>query len=107
VYTGEFKQTKAHGFGTREYGNGATYVGSYDQDRRVGRGVFTWPSGHQFAGEWQVGRRNGRLICPDGREFEQVWKEDKMQVDALHAPNETEVTAPELKIGDGLKWLHK
>jgi hypothetical protein len=21
-----------------------------------------------------VGRRKGRLICPDGREFEQVWK---------------------------------
>lgn len=107
AYTGEFQHTKAHGFGRREYGNGATYVGSYERDRRVGQGVFTWPCGHQFAGEWNVGRRKGRLICPDGREFEQVWAEAKMQVDALHAPNETEVTAPELKIGDGLKWLSK
>ncbi|ELR25374.1 uncharacterized protein ACA1_292130 [Acanthamoeba castellanii str. Neff] len=27
---------QAHGFGRREYGNGATYVGSYEKDRRVG-----------------------------------------------------------------------
>jgi hypothetical protein len=166
---------QAHGFGRREYGNGATYVGSYEKDRRVGRGVFTWPCGHQFAGEWKVTALSplprargggswrwrrvvvwralngaGVMSLPTGGAEERAphlpgWPgvragldgyartcsprraallpaaaaaqsfprlrllpaEEKMQVDALHAPNETEVTAPELKIGDGLKWLHK
>jgi hypothetical protein len=93
VYEGDFKQTKAHGHGCRRYGSGATYEGLYDGDRRVGHGVYTWPCGHQFVGEWQVGRRKGRLICPDGREFEQVWKEEKMQESALHAPDQVLVVS--------------
>lgn len=93
-YKGTFLHSKAHGFGCRQYGSGATYEGTYDKDRRVGTGTYTWPCGHRFVGEWQVGRRKGRLICPDGRQFEQVWKEDKMQVDELHAPGEVQVVAP-------------
>jgi hypothetical protein len=43
MYEGEWYLDKAHGKGTYEHMDGATYTGEWKDDRQHGSGIEKWP----------------------------------------------------------------
>jgi hypothetical protein len=70
-YTGEFKDGKSHGQGTRTTPNGEKYVGEFKDDKRNGQGTYTFPDGEQYVGEWKDDKRHGQgtYTYPDGAKY--------------------------------------
>ena len=57
-YVGEFKDSKAHGYGTFTWDNGSKYVGEWKDDKRNGQGTHTYADGTIEKGLW----KNGKFI---------------------------------------------
>lgn len=68
TYCGEWKNSKAHGYGICTGPKGqARYEGSWNNGFELS-GVYVWPNGHRFEGDWLGGRRHGL-----GVEFRGKW----------------------------------
>lgn len=68
TYCGEWKNSKAHGYGICTGPKGqARYEGSWNHGFELS-GVYVWPNGHRFEGDWLGGRRHGL-----GVEFRGKW----------------------------------
>ena len=51
-YTGEWKNNKMHGQGTKNFSNGDKYVGEWKNDKRYGKGTHTYSNGTVEKGLW-------------------------------------------------------
>jgi len=56
IYSGDFKNSKPHGFGTCEYYNGDQYTGFWDSGKFSGQGRLTQSSGNYLNGLWANGQ---------------------------------------------------
>jgi hypothetical protein len=77
IYTGEFKDNKANGQGTRTWPDGRKYVGEYKDWKRNGQGTYTFPNGKKFEGEFEDGKRNGqgKHTFLDGKKYVGVFND--------------------------------
>ncbi len=56
VFTGEFRNYRPYGQGTKIYSNGAKYVGQWKHGgRKHGYGTYTYVNGDKYVGEWNRG----------------------------------------------------
>lgn len=89
-YIGEWKNSQRHGKATYIYQYGGKFYGHFEDDERNGMGIFEWPDGDRYEGSWKHGSRfawkidlsahvtrygPGKLICKDGRVYQQHWNE--------------------------------
>lgn len=58
-YTGQFRDDKFNGEGTRSWGDGSEYVGQWSKGIKHGRGKFTDKDQMVYEGQWEDGRKNG------------------------------------------------
>lgn len=56
VYEGEFKKTKAHGYGVCYYSNGNSYEGEWANHTFHGKGIMRYKNGKVKAGLWKNGK---------------------------------------------------
>jgi hypothetical protein len=66
-YTGDWKNSKKHGFGIYTWGKksewfGAKYIGNFENDLQNGQGSFVLPSGDKYVGEFMDGRIDGKGV---------------------------------------------
>ena len=75
-YTGEWKDNKQHGQGTRTYSNGGTYTAEWKDGMQHGQGTWTYPDGDTYTGEWKNGMQHGQgtWTYPDGRTITSAWQ---------------------------------
>lgn len=76
TYCGEWKNSKAHGYGICTGPKGqARYEGSWHNGFELS-GVYVWPNGHRFEGEWLSGRRHGLGVEYRGKwTYQGEWEE--------------------------------
>lgn len=76
TYCGEWKNSKAHGYGICTGPKGqARYEGSWNNGFELS-GVYVWPNGHRFEGEWLDGRRHGLGVEYRGKwTYQGEWEE--------------------------------
>ena len=59
-YKGEWKDNKAHGHGTWNYGYGNKYVGQFKDNKRNGQGTYTYSNGDKYEGKWKNNKAHGQ-----------------------------------------------
>ena len=58
VYEGQWKNNKAHGYGTLTLPGGGVYKGDYQNGEFHGHGKMILPEGKvEYEGEWRSGRK--------------------------------------------------
>jgi len=80
IYTGEFLNNKAHGYGVFIQKDGAIYAGQFVDDKRSGSGTYKFGSGPNkgasYSGDYIDGAYNGQGVWtfPDGRKYVGAFK---------------------------------
>ena len=79
-YTGEIKDGKANGKGTKTYKDGRIYTGIFKDNKREGEGVLLRPDGTKFIGTYKNDTQDGygKNITKDGKELFAFYKEGKV-----------------------------
>lgn len=60
VYDGYWKDDMADGHGTKTFEGGDSHTGEYKDDHRHGYGVYSWANGDKFEGNWFMGEQQGQ-----------------------------------------------
>ena len=61
TYTGEWKDSKRHGQGTRKWADGATYTGEWKDGKQHGQGTGKGADGGTYTGEWKDDKPHGQF----------------------------------------------
>jgi hypothetical protein len=80
IYSGAWKEGRAHGRGTLYYARGGVYTGNWENGMANGFGVFLFPNGDRYVGNWKDSKAHGigSLYKFDGSLlFEGEWMEGK------------------------------
>lgn len=72
VYTGNFKNGSASGYGINTYNNGEIYEGDHKYDKAHGRGLMIFNDGTRYIGDFKNGNVNGHgyIIDANGEAYE-------------------------------------
>eukprot|EP00404_Azadinium_spinosum_P057297 CAMPEP_0180779846 /NCGR_PEP_ID=MMETSP1038_2-20121128/46658_1 /TAXON_ID=632150 /ORGANISM="Azadinium spinosum, Strain 3D9" /LENGTH=314 /DNA_ID=CAMNT_0022815275 /DNA_START=24 /DNA_END=964 /DNA_ORIENTATION=+ len=75
TYEGQWSKDSAHGEGTETFPDGSWYRGSYHYGAKSGFGVFNWENGPHFCGQFEdnVFSGEGTYYWGDGRRYNGQW----------------------------------
>lgn len=60
TYTGDWKDGKRHGKGTKVYYTGGSYTGDWQYDHQTGYGTDMYPDGSKYTGNYKKDKRHGK-----------------------------------------------
>ncbi|SFV68606.1 MORN repeat protein [hydrothermal vent metagenome] len=71
TYTGEEKNSLAHGKGRLLWDNGNSYTGDFVESKRTGRGTLRWANGNKYIGDFINDKRTGKgsLFLANGAKY--------------------------------------
>ena len=79
-YTGEIRNGKANGKGTKKYKDGRIFTGLFLNDKREGEGILLRPDGTKYIGNYKndVQEGWGKNITKEGKELMGFFKDGKI-----------------------------
>jgi len=80
LYSGDWKNDKAHGEGIKCWAEGDFYEGQWNDGEQNGFGSYIWKSGSIYTGHWKMGEKSGqgRYAWHHGSTYDGEWLNDTM-----------------------------